>query len=95
MASDHIDLYKYLQVIQPIVGDNLGLWVDKCMLKSKLILQVIMYSIFTIWYLHELRLCTSVFVNWQWFYNSGVIVIALNSVYVIIIAFNIWYKFDS
>ena len=41
MAGDHKDLYKYLQVIQPIVGNNLGLWVDKCMLKSKLILHLV------------------------------------------------------
>ena len=33
MASDHIHLYKYLQVIQPIVGNNVGFWFDKCMLK--------------------------------------------------------------
>ena len=42
MADDHIGLYKYLQVIQTIVGDDLGFQVDKCMLKSKFILQVIM-----------------------------------------------------
>ena len=28
-------MYKSLQVIQPFVGDNIGFWVDNCMLKSK------------------------------------------------------------
>ena len=35
MASDGINLYKYLQVTQLIVVDGLGFSVDKCMLKSK------------------------------------------------------------
>ena len=46
MASDCIALYglwsyriyiiyKYLQIIQPFVGDNFGFWDDKCILKLR------------------------------------------------------------
>ena len=91
-TSDHIALcglwsyrfciiYKYLQVIQPFVGNNLRFWDNKCMLKK--LRDHCWYSewsgdhnwlVLTTWYLHE---------NWTlyknlhwfiWFCNDDVII---------------------